>query len=161
MATAKLKGRKPADRRASGTSPERIMLTEKERAALELRKSGATLDDIARELGYCNRGAAHKAIRRALDATLQEPAAELREMEQVRLNTMLVAIWPKVKTGDHVALQDALSIMDRRAKLLGLDAPSKRSVEIVTMDAFSAAMAELEGEIAELEARKRAQAAEV
>jgi hypothetical protein len=132
-------------------TPARVRATVKEGKALELRKSGATFDVIAHALKYADRSAAAKAVRRALAATVQEPAAELRRLELERCDAMTLALWPAVLEGDAEAIRACLRVMLRRAQMLGLDAPAKSRVEVITHDAFSAAMEELEAEIAELE----------
>jgi hypothetical protein len=67
---------------------------------------------------------------------VQEPAEELRTMEVARLDQMLLGLWPKAIKGDTWAVDRVLKIMERRAALLGLDAPVKRelsgSVELRT-----------------------------
>ena len=93
--------------------------------ALELRKAGVTYQAIADQLGYANARGAHKAVASALKATLREPAEELRTMELERLDAMLLPLWRRVQQGDERAVDRALKIMERRARLLGLDAPSK------------------------------------
>ena len=93
--------------------------------ALELRKAGATYQAIADQLGYANARGAHKAVASALKATLREPADEVRDLEVARLDAMLLPLWRRVQQGDERAVDRALKIMERRARLLGLDAPSK------------------------------------
>jgi len=89
--------------------------------ALELRKAGVTYEVIATQLGYANASGARKAVVSALKATLREPAAELRELELARLDAMLLPLWRPVQAGDEKAVDRALRIMERRARLLGLD----------------------------------------
>ena len=89
--------------------------------ALELRKAGVTYEVIAGQLGYANASGARKAVVSALKATLREPAAELRELELARLDAMLLPLWRPVQAGDEKAIDRALRIMERRARLLGLD----------------------------------------
>lgn len=138
------------------TSPRAIEVLERERKALELRKGGATFEQIAQALGYADRSNAHKAVRRAMRETIQEPADEVRRVEVERLDVLLKALWPKaLSTGDKQqarAVEQCLSIMARRSALLGLDAPSRRVVEIVTEDALDEAIANLRSEIADFEA---------
>jgi hypothetical protein len=134
------------------TTPERIALAEKERQALDLRKAGVTFEQIANKLGYSDRSGAAKAVRRALTDTIQEPADELRRLECERLDTLLRALWPAAISGKWLAIDRCLSIMDRRARLLGLDAPVRMKHDVITHDAFAQAVAELEAEIVELEA---------
>lgn len=136
------------------TTKNAIALVERRVKALELRKSGLTFEQIG---DACNtsRSTAHEDVVIAMRETIQEPADEVRRIELERLDVMLAALWPKATTtGDRQqarAVEQCLSIMDRRARLLGLDAPTRRVVDLVTHDAFAQAMAELEAEIAELE----------
>lgn len=96
---------------------------ERERRVLELRRAGVSFDLIATQVGYRDRGAAYKAYKRALARTLQQPAAELRDLEVDRLDRLLTAVWPKALRGDLAAVDRVLRVAERRARLLGLDAP--------------------------------------
>lgn len=96
--------------------------------ALELRKAGVSYQRIAETLGYKDSSGAWRAVKAALKKTLQEPADELRTLEIERLDAMLSAIWASVKQGQYGAQDRALKIMERRAKLLGLDAPVKQDI---------------------------------
>lgn len=46
---------------------------------------------------------------------------QVMQLELVRLDRALNAIWEQVLAGDHRAITSMLKIMERRAKLLGLD----------------------------------------
>jgi len=96
-------------------------LLEKERQCLELRRAGATFEDIAVRLRYTNRSAAYKAYRRAIARTLQQPADEIRTLEQDRLDKLLTAVWSAAMRGNLGAVDRALRISERRSRLLGLD----------------------------------------
>ena len=91
--------------------------------ALELRKAGATYQQIADELGYAGPRGAHKAVASALKATLKEPAEEVRTLELARLDAALLAIWRRVTRGEEKAIDRLLAIMKKRMELLGLAAP--------------------------------------
>lgn len=116
---------------------------EREAAAMRLRARGASYAAIADQLGYCDRSAARKAVQRGLNATVAEPAAELRDLELARLDDLHATAW-KVMRAPHVlvsggqvveregeplrddmpvlrAIDTILRIMVRRARLLGLD----------------------------------------
>ena len=67
----------------------------------------------------------------ALKATLQEPADELRTLELERLDRLLLGVWGQAAKGNQGAVDRALKIMERRARLLGLDAPTKVQQENV------------------------------
>lgn len=100
----------------------------KQMQALELRKAGVSYVRIAEVLGYASGSGAHKAVASALKKTLQEPADDLRTLEIERLDAMLSAIWASVKQGQYGAIDRAIKIMERKAKLLGMDAPTKHDV---------------------------------
>lgn len=107
-------------------NPQReLEANEKQRQALELRKGGVSYAAIATRLGYRGASGAWHAVRAALRKTLQEPADELRQLELERLDGMLLGIAPQVSRGNFGAIDRALKIMERRARLLGLDAPVK------------------------------------
>lgn len=93
--------------------------------ALELRKAGATYDQIARQLGYHNRGNAYRAVKTALQDITLELAEEVRDMELARLDTALLAIWPEVRKGSLPHIDRFLKIQNQRAQYLGLYSPVK------------------------------------
>lgn len=94
--------------------------------ALELRKGGVSYAFIASELGYASPSGAHKAVMSALKKTLQEPADELRQLEVERLDALLAVMWSRKSIPDFT--DRILKIMERRAKLLGLDAPTRANI---------------------------------
>jgi hypothetical protein len=124
----------------SGTSEKHIAAVLRQAAAVELRKAGKGYQAIASHLGYKGPSGAYKAVSSALKKILAEPVDELRTLEEQRLDTMLSAIWPAVLKGDLGAVDRGLRIMERRAKLDGLDAPIR-----VDMEARLRKIAEAEG----------------
>lgn len=55
-------------------------------------------------------------------------AGEYVELEIIRLDRALNAIWTKVQDGDQGAIATMLKIQERRAKYRGLDAPVKQEL---------------------------------
>lgn len=102
--------------------------------ALELRKAGVSFQAIADALGYRSASGAFAAVKAALNATLREPASELRELELARLDALLLPFWRRAQGGDDKAVDRCLRIMERRARLLGLDAPTNTKVELSLED---------------------------
>jgi hypothetical protein len=107
---------------------QRVKAHDRHLRALEMRKAGASYRQIAANLGYAQAQGAHKAVRFALRATLKEPAEELRHLEELRLDTALLAIWRSVQAGDLQAVDRLLGISKRRAELLGLAGPKRHEV---------------------------------
>ena len=103
---------------------------ERQAKALELRKAGMTYQQIADALGYGSHSAAQKAIQSGLKAIIREPAEDLRTLELERLDKMLASHWPAVLKGHVRSTEVAIRIMERRAALIGLDAPKNDRLNI-------------------------------
>ena len=117
----------------SKTSKRRLAARDRWLDALELRKRGWTFERIADELDYAGPGGAYQAVMNALKATFREPVEEMRRLESARLDEMQEKISVNVGPGkdDGLPVVDrVLRIMDRRAKLLGLDMPSEQKIEV-------------------------------
>lgn len=117
------------------TSVRKITGIERENRALEMRKSGCTYLQIGNDLGITQQGA-HKAVMRALkklNEKIVEDAGPVRRLELERLDRMLMAIWDKVEAGNFTAIDRALAIAARRAKLMGLDEPEVHDLNMVEM----------------------------
>jgi hypothetical protein len=112
------------------TSENRVAAVDRQRQALKLRMEGRTFDEIAKALKYGGPSGAYKAVITGLQKTLQGPASGLRALEAERLDALLASLWRRAGRPALGAVDRCLSIMERRAKLLGLDAPMK--VDITT-----------------------------
>ena len=108
-----------------------VQALDRERQAIELRKAGASYDQIARQIGYANKGAAYKAVSRALKATMATMSLDAdayRQLAADRLDAMLLGVWQAATRGDPQAISAVLRIEERRASMLGLDAPKRTEV---------------------------------
>ena len=95
--------------------------------ALELRKSGLSYRRIGERLDVSG-PQAHRDVMRELKALAKIATKEadgVRVLEEYRLDALLEILWPQVEAGDQGAVDRALRIMQRRAALRGLDAPTK------------------------------------
>jgi hypothetical protein len=109
----------------------------KEAEVVKLRRGGLTWDLIAERVGYAFPSAAHAAYQRAAQRVVAEDIEAIRQVETERLDLAQSAIWGKVLQGDNPSITNLLRIMERRAKLLGLDQPTRIQAEVVTYDADS------------------------
>jgi hypothetical protein len=139
---------------------QRTATAERRAKAVALRLTGTSFDEIAQKLGYTNRGAAWNDINRALEANIAEQRSNVevyREQELLRLDLLWVEAWKVLKT-PHLtvshgkviyhedgpllddgpvlnAIDRCLKIQERRARYLGLDAPTRHEVTLDEIDA--------------------------
>lgn len=107
--------------------------------ALDMRLTGASYREIGRTLRVSHVQAWHY-VQDMLQDYAQEPTQAVRLAEVARLDRLMLAHWAKAIKGDTKATQMVLGIMDRRARLLGLDSPQK-----VDISGFIRTMALKEG----------------
>jgi hypothetical protein len=108
-----------------------IATQEKRARALELRKQGYNYRQIAKVLGSSS-GYVHDLVQTAIRDLPRELAEDVRTIELSRLDRYQAALDREASKGDPKAILAAVKLMDRRAKYLGLDAPSQ--VEVTGAD---------------------------
>lgn len=169
-----------AEARAAARHAPDPAVAERRSEAIKMRRDGVRYEDIAAALGYNSRGAAVQDVQRALATMVSEPAEELRALELQRLDAMWQAAL-EVLVREHItvsngkvvtlngepikddgpvlnAIDRLLRIQERRAKLLGLDAPAKH--EVVTLDAIESEIRKLNDELARADELDRVEAGE-
>jgi|SRR5882724_1395290 len=98
--------------------------------ALALRKKGHTYREIGAQLGVSEQRA-WQLVREELDRLTRERtllADEVRRLELERLDQLQLGLWLEACKGEVSAVLPVLWIMQRRAKLLGLDAADQLRV---------------------------------
>lgn len=106
----------------------------KANSAIQLRKAGASWEEIAEVLGFPTGRAALVATERALEKELQteESKSFMRTMAGQRLDRMLRAVYPKAIDPEHpdqfAAIDRARALVADHRKLYGLDAPTEMVV---------------------------------
>jgi hypothetical protein len=159
------------------TAP-RVDAAERDARALELRAAGLSFRQIGRQLG-CGTTTAYKRVGRGLDRTLREPAGRVRTLELHRLDQLTAAAMAVlgarhvlVQAGrpvldpvsgdpypDHgptlAAIAALLRVAERRARLLGLDQPTRVDAQVhaeaYTVSAIDHELARLRAELALLD----------
>jgi hypothetical protein len=96
--------------------------------AVELVGQGKTYDQVARAVGFANRGTAHRVVTRALAGRLVDGIDDLRHIELGRLDALQAALWPRVEKGEVRAINSVVRIIDRRCRSSGstLNRPEAR-----------------------------------
>jgi hypothetical protein len=163
---------------------DRIAATARQVEALQFRARGLPYEAVGEALGITKQ-AAFKLVDRALRATLREAGEQVRTLEldrldrlQVAAETVLAARHYMLYQGEVVsrtdpqtgqtaelvddgpalsAVRTLLAVAERRARLLGLDAPAKVDMQLSLQAAWARATpaerdAVLAAEVAELEA---------
>lgn len=112
--------------------------------ALEMRVVGMPWAAIAEQLGYADHSGAFRAVEAVLKRAESAGAAELRKIEDERLDVALRKLYPGVRAGDQKAIDLWLKAHDRRVKLHGLAAPTKVEVQNigVTYEEFTTTVGE-------------------
>jgi hypothetical protein len=109
-------------------------LEAKELKVLELRRAGFTFQRIAEEVGYATPSGAQRALERIMKRNVPQAPEEFRWQELDRLDRMQVALWPRAMKGDDRAIGTIVRLMERRARLVGIDAPQRIQAEVVNYD---------------------------
>jgi hypothetical protein len=105
----------------------------RQEAAVALRIAGATYSEIARTLSYSSVTRAREAVERALAQSVGDDDRDrMRFIEGRRLERLLRGLWKKATDEEDdeqlSAARTALAVIDRHAKLYGLDAPVVHAV---------------------------------
>lgn len=159
----------------SGGDEHTILTAQQDSRAAHLRAEGRTYRQIAEELNV-GVSTAYKSVQRAIAAVPVEAVNELRAVECARLDAVIARAWDIVHAEHAVVsygrimegLQDSAPVLaalnliratgESKRKLLGLDAPTRRIVEVITEDVVDAELRQLDAEYAELTAASGDQA---
>jgi hypothetical protein len=107
--------------------PVRIETRQREEQALALRKQGYTYPEIGKQLGISTATAFQMVMRvlAAYEDGIKELVPRVRQLELERCDTRTKALSKKVAAGDTHAILTDIKVSERRAKLMGLDAPTE------------------------------------
>lgn len=151
--------------------PRGRSLTTRERdaRAVELRRRALTYAQIAKELGFRSVASAHDAVRRGIRDVAREDTDAQTMLELERLDELARHLYRVLATTHYAVAKDGKVILhpvtrkpladdeptiaavaelrkvgESRRKLLGLDAPTKHRVEVVTEEQVDAEIVRLE-----------------
>ena len=107
--------------------PRDVNAAQRANMAVKLRAQKVKYDEIARLCGYGSAGAAHKAVQRELDRTVVQDIEQLRKEEGDSLDQLELECWKRLYDKNYeksklFAVDRIISIKERRARLMGLDA---------------------------------------
>ena len=136
-------GRTSTNAQASARVAQQLRLND----GIEHRLSGMTWQQIAEADGWSTRQSAHRAITRELvKRTEAVDHAGALQLELARLDALQKGLWEQAtgsdgRGADDMAARTIIRIMQRRAKLLGLDDAERRMADAVEGVAGSVAVA--------------------
>ena len=102
---------------------DQMIVSERQRLIMRYRRQGMTVSEIAESLDTT-----HSQVSNALESAYralhaEDEATVARQVDLERLDELHSAYWAAAKEGDIKAADFILKTMDRRAKMLGIDAP--------------------------------------
>lgn len=117
LAAEYLRGDRPAPKGA----PRRLVTATRKQKALTMRRAGIPVEAIAAHLG-AHPSTVYAWLKDAIAAIPREEADELRLLELDRLDAIFRGHFAAAVSGDVRSADTCLKIMERRARLLNLDA---------------------------------------
>jgi hypothetical protein len=115
-------------KRGTKTGPKAAEIAERRQKALALRLQRWSYPKIARVLKV-SIGTAFGDVDAAIKDIPREEADRLREVEMHSLDEVESRLWRRFEAGDTSAADKILKVKERRARMLGLDAPAKMEFE--------------------------------
>jgi hypothetical protein len=100
---------------------------QREAHAVDLRAEGLTYAEIGARLGV-SRQMATRVVSRGLRALPRESATELVALQDAQLDLLWAAMFPRAAEGNPRHAVVCLRVLERRARLHGLDQPTKLEV---------------------------------
>ncbi|MGX5770480.1 helix-turn-helix domain-containing protein [Microbacterium trichothecenolyticum] len=118
------------DRPAPRSTPARMARATRMQKALQMRRAGVQVEAIAAHLKVHPR-TVYSWLKDAIAAIPREEANELRLLELDRLDAIFRGHFAAAVNGDVRAAEMCLKVMERRARLLNLDAAHVAGLEQV------------------------------
>lgn len=112
--------------------PKTMTKLERQELAVQLRREGYTYREIARLIRTTDK-VAYQLVSDAFKSQqlrTKEQVEQLTELHSQRLDWMFLKLKDRIGSGDTRAIEVATKLLDRQAKLLGLDAPVKQQVNV-------------------------------
>lgn len=114
--------------RGKATQEQRDAITaERHALALEMRKHGYSYEQIGEHF-ETSPDSARALVKLAMEKAIKEPGEEVITLELQRLDQLYRLAFNSACAGDSDAIPKCLKVMERRSKLLGIDAPEKKEV---------------------------------
>lgn len=127
--------------------------------AMTLRLAGLSYGQIAERMEISTSGA-YDMVKRSFQTVEAANVDEMRELENHRLDRAQAAIWPKVLKGDEKSIGTFLNISGHRARINGLNSPTKVDISMGVRTEMETALNNLEEMVLEAEVIEDAETVE-
>jgi hypothetical protein len=131
------------------SSPEKLLIANRRRRVVELRRDGMSLESIADTIrsefelpNYCKQRS-HDDVLAALSGANKLTATEVaayRKIEEMRLDYMFSKLLPGIEASDVKSIDAGVKVCHRKARLLGLDAATQAMVEDTVQEELNAVL---------------------
>ncbi|MER7731943.1 hypothetical protein ABTX80_13775 [Streptomyces erythrochromogenes] len=101
--------------------------------AFALLLSGKSQRQVAQEMGV-SLALVQRRVAKYKAETVQSRAEELREVQHARIQAGIAANWKGYLQGDKDATQSVIRLMEREARLMGLDSAQAFTVQTVQVN---------------------------
>jgi predicted DNA-binding protein (UPF0251 family) len=121
-----------------------VQANEQALECLKLRRDGLTLREIGKIVGVSH-VTVDRWIKAALKETITPAADEVRTLEIERMDYYISRLTAQIERGNQVArnVEVAMKVAERRARLLGLDAPQEIDATVHEVTQADLALQEL------------------
>jgi hypothetical protein len=101
-----------------------------------MRRHGKPYTEIATARGYASPNAASKDVHRALVNVVVEEGQALLALERERTEELWATAWPLAAAGDTRAIRECTRILERRARMLGVDRAAAAVTDTAELEAM-------------------------
>jgi hypothetical protein len=120
-------------RSISQGTPNGVQNAHMQAAAMRMRIDGYTYEEIGERFGLA-RDIVFDLISKGISRTVLDSVEQFRNIELIRLEALHKIVWKRINQGRVELIVTALRIMERRSKLLGLDAPERHDILLNEVD---------------------------
>lgn len=116
----------------SKTGRQKLLRRQRMKECVQLRIAGLTYAEIAERLGI-GETTAYEAVKDALEwyaKDTEQEAKRLKEIQSARIERLILAVWPQAVKGHMAAVDRVVRLLDRQAKLHGLDAATRHDLKV-------------------------------
>ena len=123
--------RKNTKENAGGSYEASVLLELQAIKMYRMRVQGYTVVEIAEELGIAHQVVTInlRRVMQELKALSEQEADSYRAYELTRLDNLFKSLQAKIEEGDVNAVNAAVRVIERRCKMLGIDAPQEIKID--------------------------------